>query len=91
MAAWLLSKDKGFRFNPHEKCRQKIQKNRDIIGGKDIVVEIDESKFGKRKYNRGKHIDRIWVLREIERDRKENCFYCDVKDYWWKGHSSRDR
>jgi hypothetical protein len=25
----------------------------EVIGGKDIIAEIDESKFGKRKYNKG--------------------------------------
>ncbi|KAM0685950.1 Phosphotyrosine-binding domain, partial [Conglomerata obtusa] len=32
------------------------------IGGKDIVVEIDESKFGKRKYNRGHRVLGTWVV-----------------------------
>lgn len=37
------------------------------IGGPDIVVEVDESKFGKRKHNRGKHIEGAWVIGGIER------------------------
>lgn len=42
------------------------------IGGKDIVVEIDESKFGKRKYNRGHRVIGTWVVGLVERtvDRK---------------------
>ena len=32
------------------------------IGGIVIVVEIDESKFGKRKYHRGHKVDGVWVV-----------------------------
>jgi hypothetical protein len=38
-----------------------------FIGGPGIVVEVDESKFGKRKYNRGKHVEGAWVIDGIER------------------------
>ncbi|XP_047521980.1 uncharacterized protein LOC125060908 [Pieris napi] len=36
------------------------------IGGPGKIVQIDESKFGKRKYNRGRHIEGHWVLGMIE-------------------------
>lgn len=32
------------------------------IGGEGKVVEIDESKFGKRKYNVGRLIEGQWVF-----------------------------
>ena len=31
------------------------------IGGPDLVVEIDESKFGKRKYHHGHRAEGVWV------------------------------
>ncbi|KAI5693518.1 hypothetical protein M8J75_000560 [Diaphorina citri] len=31
------------------------------------VVEIDEAKFGRRKYNRGRVIDGKWLFEEIKR------------------------
>ena len=37
------------------------------IGGEGQVVEIDESKFGKRKYNKGHHVEGQWVFGGIER------------------------
>lgn len=38
------------------------------IGGPGRTVEIDESKFGKRKYHRGKRVDGVWVFGGIERE-----------------------
>ncbi|KAG8172146.1 hypothetical protein JTE90_020512 [Oedothorax gibbosus] len=41
------------------------------IGGAGKIVEIDESKFGKRKYNVGHVVEGSWVLGMYERDSKE--------------------
>lgn len=50
-------------------CRETIalyelenQRAQGKIGGPNKVVQIDESKFGKRKYNRGRHIEGHWVI-----------------------------
>lgn len=38
------------------------------IGGHNKIVEIDESKFGKRKHNRGHHVEGQWVFGGVERE-----------------------
>lgn len=50
------------------------------IGGKDVVVEIDESKFGKRKYHRGHRVDGVWVLGGVERTPERRVFLVVVPD-----------
>ena len=42
----------------------------DKIGGNNAIVEIDESKFGKRKYNRGHRVEGVWVVGAVERINK---------------------
>ncbi|CAH2095711.1 unnamed protein product [Euphydryas editha] len=47
------------------------------IGGPGKIFQIDESKFGKRKYNKGRHIEGHWVLGMIEdgsEDLRSRCF-----------------
>jgi hypothetical protein len=36
------------------------------IGGEGITIEIDESKFAKRKNNRGHHVVGAWIVVGIE-------------------------
>ena len=37
------------------------------IGGEGLVVEVDETKIGRRKYNRGRLVDGVWVFGMCER------------------------
>lgn len=52
----------------------------DVIGEKDVVVEIDESKFGKRKYHKGHAVEGIWVLGMVERTIKRKIILVAVDD-----------
>lgn len=40
------------------------------IGGAGVVVQVDESKFGKRKYDRGHIVDGVWVLGAVEKTKE---------------------
>jgi len=53
-------------------CREVIvsdfitrEHQRERIGGVGRVVQIDESKFGKRKFNRGRRVDGHWVIGKL--------------------------
>ena len=52
---------------------QNLAKNPYKIGGPGIVVELDESKFGKRKDNRGKKVKGAWVFGGVERTKLAGC------------------
>ncbi|XP_069960631.1 uncharacterized protein [Cherax quadricarinatus] len=44
----------------------------EAIGGIGSIIEISESKFGKKKYSRGCVMDGIWVFGGIDRDTKKH-------------------
>ena len=54
-----------------EICLQAYVDNPKQIGGCGKHVEIDESKFGKRKHWRGHHVEGAWVFGGVERERVE--------------------
>ncbi|GBN68320.1 hypothetical protein AVEN_95295-1 [Araneus ventricosus] len=56
-----------------------VKDSKEKIGGVGMIVEIDESKFGKRKFNRGKRVDGKWVFGGVERGSKRS-FFCVVED-----------
>ena len=51
-----------------EICISSLENFSEQIGGPGKIVEIDESKFGKRKYHKGRKVDGVWVFGGIERD-----------------------
>jgi transposase-like protein len=66
------------------------------LGGPGRNVEIDESKFGKRKYNRGHRVEGKWVFGGIEREsgiafmipvenRSKDVLLCIIKHFILEG------
>jgi transposase-like protein len=62
-----------------EICIDFIDKHSSKLAGPGKIVEIDEAKIGKRKYNRGRYIEGQWVFGGIERDTR-NFFIVPVPD-----------
>ncbi|XP_068674693.1 uncharacterized protein [Montipora foliosa] len=62
-----------------EVCADRIMKQHaGPIGGPGTTVEIDESKFGKMKYHKGRYIEGQWVFGGISRETKA-CFLVPVE------------
>jgi transposase-like protein len=51
-----------------------------MVGGEGVEVELDESKFGKRKYHRGHRVDGAWVFGGVERTPERKVFAEVVND-----------
>ena len=53
-------------------CRETLlvylEGNSEELGGPNMTVEIDESKFGRRKYHRGHPVKVQWVFGGVECD-----------------------
>lgn len=62
-----------------ELCVQWVVEHSDKIGGIGKIVEIDEAKFGRRKYNRGRSIEGQWVFGGIDRESRK-VFFVPVPD-----------
>lgn len=65
--------DSEFRIFRFRYCREVVvndflerQETRGKLGGVGKIVQIDESKIGKRKFNRGRMIEGHWILGMIE-------------------------
>ena len=61
-----------------ECCYTKMIIDSEPIGGPGIEVEIDESKFGKRKYYRGHRVEGQWVFGGREKYDKSKVFMIPV-------------
>ena len=59
-----------------EKLYFKYLKNIDeFLGGDKMIIEVDESKFGKMKYSNGHEVEGVWILGMVERSLQRRIFY----------------
>lgn len=54
------------------------------IGSPGSIIEIDESKFGKRKYHRGHPVEGVWVLDMVSVLPPEKLFWLPLMIELWK-------
>ena len=62
-----------------DNLRSKLLKNARIRGSK-IFVEIDEIKFGKKKFNKGHRVEGFWVFGGVDRTAEKIFFVVIVLD-----------
>ena len=56
-----------------EVCEVLLFDRSEQIGGKDVRVQIDESKFGKPKYYKGHRVEGQWLFRRMKENSRK-CF-----------------
>ena len=61
-----------------EVCTEWAAQHSVKLGGPGKIVEVDEAKLGKRKYNRGRIIEGQWILGGVERESTKS-FYVPVE------------
>jgi len=59
---------------------ENMQEERSMIGGPNIIVEIDECKIAKRKYHQGHRVEGAWIVGGVERTQVRNLFVVRVED-----------
>lgn len=62
-----------------EVCAVILQKNSEKLGGRGKIVELGETKVGKKKFNKGRLLEGQWILGGIERDSRR-MFVVSVKE-----------
>lgn len=82
--SYMLNIDEKTIYNIMEKVKKKLipeyYASLEKIGGDDVVVEIDESKFGKRKYNKGHKVEGVWILGMVEKSSTRRIILRQVDD-----------
>ncbi|KAG0418853.1 hypothetical protein EQH57_0645 [Dictyocoela roeselum] len=51
-----------------------------VLGGENVIVECDESKFGKRKNHLVQKVEGVWVFGMVERTEKRKIYLTEIKD-----------
>ena len=64
----------------HVRIADWLMANPTTLGGPGVIVELDEAKFGKRKYNKGSYRKRHWVLGGVDHNTGQ-CFLLPCPDY----------
>ena len=77
---WSKGKANKWLKKVQEMIAEIVRYDHEMIGGPGVVVEIDESKFGKRKYNKGHRVDGCWVFGGVELTPERRCFAVVVPD-----------
>ena len=81
LAGFAISQLKGLSENAvsdwkifiHTRIADWLVTNPCSFGGPGVVVELDEAKSGKRKYNKGGYREGMWVLGGVDRNTGQ-CF-----------------
>jgi transposase-like protein len=48
-------------------CFEILEQDNEMLGGPGVIVEVDEAKFGRRKFHRGARVDGVWIFGIVER------------------------